>query len=159
MGFASVHVYPRFSINHYCNCVLSPATLHHGRLLDIVHADQKLYLVFEFLDVDLKRYMEHASAGGIPLTLDITKVSNFIFLPVPIALEVVGWRPHQFGRVSCTPSRPIVRLAVSNASTIANGSQTNFAIYIWRCHWLALLLGLGLRPQKGVVSYGQTSCA
>jgi cyclin-dependent kinase len=43
------------------------------RLLDIVHADQKLYLVFEFLDVDLKRYMEHASAGGTPLTLDITK--------------------------------------------------------------------------------------
>jgi len=43
------------------------------RLLDIVHADQKLYLVFEFLDVDLKRYMEHASASGIPLTLDITK--------------------------------------------------------------------------------------
>jgi cyclin-dependent kinase len=43
------------------------------RLLDIVHADQKLYLVFEFLDVDLKRYMEHASAGNIPLTLDITK--------------------------------------------------------------------------------------
>lgn len=28
------------------------------RLLDIVHADQKLYLVFEFLDVDLKRYIE-----------------------------------------------------------------------------------------------------
>ena len=44
------------------------------RLLDIVHADQKLYLVFEFLDVDLKRYMEHASTGGTPLTLEITKV-------------------------------------------------------------------------------------
>jgi len=28
------------------------------KLLDIVHADQKLYLVFEFLDVDLKRYIE-----------------------------------------------------------------------------------------------------
>jgi len=47
--------------------------------LDIVHADQKLYLVFEFLDVDLKRYMEHASAGGTPLTLDITKASNISF--------------------------------------------------------------------------------
>ncbi|TFY60216.1 hypothetical protein EVJ58_g5294 [Rhodofomes roseus] len=32
-----------------------------SRLLDIVHADAKLYLVFEFLDVDLKRYMEHAN--------------------------------------------------------------------------------------------------
>ncbi|KAF7971851.1 hypothetical protein HWV62_19787 [Athelia sp. TMB] len=44
------------------------------KLLDIVHADQKLYLVFEFLDVDLKRYMEQAVQGtGPPLSLDITK--------------------------------------------------------------------------------------
>ena len=28
------------------------------KLMDIVHADAKLYLVFEFLDVDLKRYMD-----------------------------------------------------------------------------------------------------
>jgi hypothetical protein len=28
------------------------------RLLDIVHSDAKLYLVFEFLDMDLKRYMD-----------------------------------------------------------------------------------------------------
>jgi len=62
------------SVNHDCDCTLSlPTTFHPDRLLDIVHADQKLYLVFEFLDVDLKRYMEHASASGIPLTLDITK--------------------------------------------------------------------------------------
>ena len=45
------------------------------RLLDIVHADQKLYLVFEFLDVDLKRYMEHANGSGTPMTIDIVKVS------------------------------------------------------------------------------------
>jgi len=51
------------------------------KLLDIVHADQKLYLVFEFLDVDLKRYMEHASAGGSPLTLDITKKLPINSLP------------------------------------------------------------------------------
>ncbi|KAG8679347.1 Cyclin-dependent kinase catalytic subunit, partial [Ceratobasidium sp. 394] len=31
-------------------------------LLDIVHADSKLYLVFEFLDMDLKRYMESINA-------------------------------------------------------------------------------------------------
>lgn len=30
----------------------------HARLLDIVHSDQKLYLVMEFLDLDLKRYMD-----------------------------------------------------------------------------------------------------
>lgn len=28
------------------------------RLLDIVHSDSKLYLVMEFLDLDLKRYMD-----------------------------------------------------------------------------------------------------
>jgi hypothetical protein len=42
----------------------------HSRLLDIVHADQKLYLVFEFLDVDLKRYIETSR----PLKMDIVKV-------------------------------------------------------------------------------------
>lgn len=44
------------------------------RLLDIVHADQKLYLVFEFLDVDLKRYMEHANTSGTPISIEISKV-------------------------------------------------------------------------------------
>jgi len=39
------------------------------RLLDIVHADQKLYLVFEFLDVDLKRYIETSR----PIKLETVK--------------------------------------------------------------------------------------
>ncbi|EPS96765.1 hypothetical protein FOMPIDRAFT_1025270 [Fomitopsis schrenkii] len=43
------------------------------RLLDIVHADAKLYLVFEFLDVDLKRYMEQANKVGSPITPDMVK--------------------------------------------------------------------------------------
>ncbi|KAH9986852.1 Pkinase-domain-containing protein [Russula vinacea] len=41
------------------------------RLLDIVHADQKLYLVFEFLDVDLKRYMEAGNTQGEPISLEL----------------------------------------------------------------------------------------
>lgn len=43
------------------------------RLFDIVHADQKLYLVFEFLDMDLKRFMESGNSRGEPITLDIVK--------------------------------------------------------------------------------------
>ncbi|KAG0696327.1 kinase-like domain-containing protein [Suillus ampliporus] len=43
------------------------------RLLDIVHAEQKLYLVFEFLDVDLKRYMENANSSGTPISIGIVK--------------------------------------------------------------------------------------
>ena len=34
------------------------------RLLDIVHNDAKLYLVFEFLDLDLKRFMDAAKKEG-----------------------------------------------------------------------------------------------
>jgi len=33
-------------------------------LLEIVHADSKLFLVFEFLDMDLKKYMEGVSCPG-----------------------------------------------------------------------------------------------
>jgi len=43
------------------------------RLLDIVHADQKLYLVFEFLDVDLKRYIETGNQNRTPISLQIVK--------------------------------------------------------------------------------------
>ncbi len=30
----------------------------HCRLHDVIHSDRKLYLVFEFLDLDLKRLMD-----------------------------------------------------------------------------------------------------
>lgn len=50
-----------------------------SRLLDIVHADSKLYLVFEFLDVDLKRYIEHGNKSGTPMTLDLVKVSLLVY--------------------------------------------------------------------------------
>ncbi|KZT03064.1 Pkinase-domain-containing protein [Laetiporus sulphureus 93-53] len=43
------------------------------RLLDIVHVDTKLFLVFEFLDVDLKRYLEQGNKMGNPITPDIVK--------------------------------------------------------------------------------------
>ncbi|KAI0641645.1 Pkinase-domain-containing protein [Trametes meyenii] len=46
---------------------------HVVSLLDIVHADQKLYLVFEFLDVDLKRYMENGNKSNRPITPEIVK--------------------------------------------------------------------------------------
>ncbi|PVU97434.1 hypothetical protein BB561_000530 [Smittium simulii] len=35
------------------------------RLLDIVHSDAKLYLVFEFLDMDLKKYMDNTGPQGL----------------------------------------------------------------------------------------------
>jgi cyclin-dependent kinase len=45
------------------------------RLFDIVHSDTKLYLVFEFLDMDLKRYMDKVGEGD-GMGPDIVKVSH-----------------------------------------------------------------------------------
>ena len=28
------------------------------RLMDVIHSDKRLYLVFEYLDLDLKRFMD-----------------------------------------------------------------------------------------------------
>lgn len=38
-----------------------------ARLLDVVHSEKKLYLVFEFLSQDLKKYMDSTSASKLPL--------------------------------------------------------------------------------------------
>lgn len=35
----------------------------------MVPSDKKLFLVFEYLDKDLKKYMDSAPAGGISLSL------------------------------------------------------------------------------------------
>lgn len=43
---------------------------YFSRLLNIVHVERKLYLVFEFLDVDLKRYIETSR----PLKVNTVKV-------------------------------------------------------------------------------------
>ncbi|XP_061090131.1 cyclin-dependent kinase 3-like [Conger conger] len=39
------------------------------KLLDVVHTEKKLYLVFEFLNQDLKKYMDSSQPAGLPLTL------------------------------------------------------------------------------------------
>lgn len=46
------------------------------RLLDIIHADNKLFLVFEYLNQDLKKYMElYTNKNGLPLPL----VKSYMF--------------------------------------------------------------------------------
>nr|XP_028572779.1 cyclin-dependent kinase 3 isoform X2 [Podarcis muralis] len=39
------------------------------RLLDVVHSQKKLYLVFEYLNQDLKKYMDSSRTGELPLSL------------------------------------------------------------------------------------------
>ncbi|KAJ7319362.1 Pkinase-domain-containing protein [Mycena albidolilacea] len=43
------------------------------RLLNIVHADQKLYLVCEYLEMDLKRFMEEGNRENNPITPVLVK--------------------------------------------------------------------------------------
>ena len=42
-------------------------------LFQVLHLEQKLFLVFEFLDCDLKKYMDSFAPNGLPL--EIVKVS------------------------------------------------------------------------------------
>ena len=48
------------------------------RLLDVVHSEKKLYLVFEYLDLDLKKHMETAPPSG--LSPQLVKVLNKHFI-------------------------------------------------------------------------------
>ncbi len=48
---------------------------HRYRLFDIIHQESKLYLVFEFLDMDLKKYMDNVSKKPDGMGPDIVKVS------------------------------------------------------------------------------------
>ncbi|NXN25889.1 CDK3 kinase, partial [Nycticryphes semicollaris] len=45
------------------------------RLLDVVHSHKKLCLVFEYLNQDLKKYMDSPKTGELPLSL----VKNYLF--------------------------------------------------------------------------------
>ena len=68
------------------------------RLLDVVNQNAKLYLVFEYLDLDLKRYMDTIrNSGGmssdqvkvtllLPVFCSLTNL-DFLELFVPI----IGW--------------------------------------------------------------------
>lgn len=53
------------------------ATRRRARLLDIVHSETKLYLVFEFMDMDLKRYMDKVGDGD-GMGIDIVKVRSAV---------------------------------------------------------------------------------
>lgn len=44
------------------------------RLLEVLHADNKLYLVFEFLEQDLKKYMD-----SVPTPPDPPLVKSYLY--------------------------------------------------------------------------------
>jgi len=44
------------------------------RLLDVIHAQKKLFLVFEYMEMDLKKYIDTRSSG-----LDIAQVKSYVY--------------------------------------------------------------------------------
>ena len=42
------------------------------RLYDVIHTDDVIFLVFEYLDQDLKKYMDSVQGNGLPP--ELTKV-------------------------------------------------------------------------------------
>ncbi len=71
-------------------------------LLEVLHCDKKLFLVFEYLDYDLKKYMDSTlSSGG--MSRDFVKVCVCVFLLTIIMvidafftelhISDIGWHP------------------------------------------------------------------
>ena len=55
------------------------------QLLDVIHADQNLFLVFEYLDMDLKKHMDDFSSNnddwpGLPENLSKVRITNRVAL-------------------------------------------------------------------------------
>jgi len=85
-----------------------------ARLLDTLHYDSKLYLVFEFLDKDLKKYQEAMNAAHTPLNMPIIKVRDpdgapkWISYTLPSIFQKFTWQLCS-GLVFCHSRRIIHR--------------------------------------------------
>ena len=47
------------------------------RLYDVIHTENKLTLVFEYMDKDLKKYMDSRTVGNVPQGLELSLVKYF----------------------------------------------------------------------------------
>lgn len=78
--------------DHIVRCVVACFSVYDAlthtiilhRLLDIVHADLKLYLVMEWLDMDLKKYMDKSIKEGSPVMSDDIIQVRAVFFNFPI---------------------------------------------------------------------------
>lgn len=63
--------------------------IYFVRLMDVVHNDSKLYLVFEFLDLDLKRYMDSVKQQGFtPIHVKVAGSECFVCINDLCLLEL-----------------------------------------------------------------------
>lgn len=61
------------------------------RLLHVDYEDNKLYLVFEYLDLDLKKYMDTVKNNPLGFTPDHVKVNFIILILILIVLFCYGF--------------------------------------------------------------------
>lgn len=67
---------------------LTSLILFGNRLLDVVHSERRLYLVFEYLDLDLKKHMD--SCPEFSKDTGVVKVSKIkIYIPLEVAIIVI----------------------------------------------------------------------
>ena len=64
------------------------------QLLDVIHADQNLFLVFEYLDMDLKKHMDDFSSNnddwpGLPENLSKVRINNRVALSSSATAEKI----------------------------------------------------------------------
>ena len=61
-------------------------------LIEVLHCDRKLFLVFEYLDYDLKKYMDKRAPSGIPHDhVKVTEEPWCVCLSVLYVHECCGW--------------------------------------------------------------------
>ena len=53
----------------------------YNRLYDVVHTEKKLTLVFEYLDQDLKQYLDQCERGLPPKVMQVSYVPNRLMCP------------------------------------------------------------------------------
>ena len=117
----------RFSSRSFPHLLATNYSTAQLRLLDIVHADQKLYLVFEFLDVDLKRYIETGNQNGKPITAPIVKVS-----PNSMRFGLSPFLPVWPGFVPVIARRVLSRLFIRILSSLRDTSSLFHFVHLGR---------------------------
>jgi len=117
----------RFSSRSFPHLLATNYSTAQLRLLDIVHADQKLYLVFEFLDVDLKRYIETGNQNGKPITAPIVKVS-----PNSMRFGLSPFLPVWPGFVPVIARRVLSRLFIRILSSLHDTSSLFHFVHLGR---------------------------
>jgi hypothetical protein len=116
----------------------SSLTNHVSRLFNIVHADQKLFLVFEYLEMDLKRFMEEGNRENSPISPALVKVSSsgatYLDFSLDRRVKTPYMRQTVFGR-ALWPMSSVTwfhAFLVCDASFVFMDSQTRFKlIYVF----------------------------